>query len=242
MRWKVQLKGHELGLSDLSNSFRDDPKIFEEDGDYFIWSSRFGELDNYIDVLEETEVIIQNIRNFGRIDSLRVEELEAELVYELLDDGSEHIYLVASGDSVGVKLGPRRVLDADGNELEEFLPANRTYERTQVALRDDRVTELSQMLERGDSWVNLYRIYEHIEDNIKGDENIIELGWWEKKEKRLFKHTANSREAIGNKARHGKETIPAPSDPMDYHEAKQLIETLIDHWITYRQELDSNES
>jgi len=46
MRWKVGLDGNEQDLQDLCESFDEDPKIFEEEGDYYLWTSKFSELKN----------------------------------------------------------------------------------------------------------------------------------------------------------------------------------------------------
>lgn len=85
--------------------------------------------------------------------------------------------------------------------------------------------------------MNLYRIYEYIQDNIESEQNIVDQGWWSKSEKSLFKHTANSPEAIGHEARHGSPRESAPPDPMDHAEAKSLIDNLINNWLDHRKEV-----
>lgn len=134
-----------------------------------------------------------------------------------------------------MRAGPVRVTttDEDGNK-EVHQPADRTYELTQLAAKDDKVRELVGLLDKGDDWVNLYRIYEFIQANIDGDENIVDRGWWSSNEKDRFKQTANSRDAIGDDARHGQERIPAPDNPMNYSEAKTLVDSLIRNWLEHR--------
>jgi len=121
--------------------------------------------------------------------------------------------------------------------------AESTYEYTQLALEDDKVQELIELRDNGDSWANLYRIYEYIQANVETDDNIIEQGWWSESEKGLFKRTANSSEAIGYEARHGDDRVPAPSDSMDHAEAKSLIDSLINDWLRHREEgMESSEN
>lgn len=238
MKWKVRLEGDERGLEDLADSFDDDPEIFEDEGNYFVWSSRFEDLDDAGEVREVAQELVQYIRNFGERDSLWVEELEISHVHEILDDGSEHTYVRAEAATVQVKAGPVRVQPAsDEDEGPVHLPADRTQEWTQLALEDDKVAELAELLDQGDDWVNLYRIYEFIQANIESDDNIVAQGWWSQNEKDLFKRTANSREAIGDDARHGQERTEPPRNPISHAEAKRLIDTLIDHWLHHRQNL-----
>jgi len=166
-------------------------------------------------------------------DSITTTDLETAEVVKIDDDGSKQAYqtenAVAISDSVTVT-----VTLADGEERTVH-PVDRTYEWTSLALADNTVLELAELLDNGDSWVNLYRIYEFIQANIQDDDNIVEQGWWSASEKDLFKHTANSRDALGTDARHAKDQIPAPETPMSHEEAKRLIETLVERWLQHRQ-------
>lgn len=241
MRWKVRLIGDESGLNDLSESFDDDPEIFEEDGDFYLWSSRFEEINEDYEVRKTAEDIVRAIRNFGERNSLRIRELEVSHVTEMLDDGSEHTYVRAETANIVFSAGPVRVTTSDEDGSKDiYLPADRTSEWTRLALEDEIVGEFVGLLDQGDSWVNLYRIYEFVQDNIESEDNIVAQGWWSADKKDLFKQTANSRDAIGDDARHGQDQVPAPDDPMTYAEAKRLVETLIDHWLRHRQRISTS--
>lgn len=237
MRWKVKLEGHDVGLSDLANSFSDDPRIFRENEEYFLWSSCFEQMNNYLDVLEISREIIDTIRSFGGLDGIWLEGLDVRRIHEITDDGAENLYTLPDSTSILVKGGARRVTNEDGDEIPEYYPANPTYERTQLALEDEKVRELASILEKGHNWVNLFRIYEFIRDNIEGDKNIVEQGWWTRNKESLFTYTANSRGAIGNEARHAKKRKP-PDDPMNHAVAKYQIEILINNWIQHRRDLN----
>lgn len=236
MKWKVRLTGNESGLETLAESFIDDPEVFKEDDDFFLWSSRFKGLDKAGEVRNTAEEIVRTIRNLGAKDSLRTEDLQAAHVHEIRDDGTEHVTVQAEDATVRVGVGPTRVITTDekGNKM-VHRPADRTYELTQLAAGDEKTRELVSLLDKGDNWVNLYRIYEFIQANIDGDKNIVERGWWSSSEKDRFKQTANSRDAIGDDARHGQNRIPAPDDPMNYSEAKALIDSLGRSWLEHRK-------
>jgi|GEM_PF-4677663 len=235
MRWKVQLEGHAKGLEDLSESFDEDPRIFEEDGEYYLWSSQFERVDESIEVKDVGEDIVRTVRHLGELDSLRVGELEVVCVVEIQEDGSERKIAHVSGTAEATTTVSARV-SVDGKEPPPI--AESTYEYTRLALKDDKVQELIELRDNGDHWVNLYRVYEYIRDNTEGDENTVERGWWSNSDKSLFTHTANSPEAIGHEARHhGSGGPPSPSDPMTHSEAKSLINRLVENWIKHRRKI-----
>lgn len=238
MRWKVRLNGPESGLQNLEESFDDDPKIVAEDDEYYIRSQEFEELDDPDEIHKTATNFVKYIRNFGKRDPLQVSDLEASHVVKEQKDGTEHTYVQAETATVGVAASTARVVtEGEDGEEEVFLPADRTEEWTQLAIRDEKVSDLTNLLDRGDDWVNLYRIYEFIQDNIESEENIVDQGWWSESEKDRFKQTANSRDAIGDDARHANNRIPAPTNPMTKAEAKRQIDTLVDHWLQHRKQI-----
>lgn len=233
MRWKIQLDGHTTGLQELSEAFQNDPQIFEDEGEYYLWSAQFEALDNSRDVRDIGNDIVTTVRNLGEIDSLRIGELDISNIVKIQNDGSEKIIVHLSARGIGVGRGSARIQIDD----EELAPkATSTYKYTKLALKDNSVYELLRIRNNGDHWVNLYRIYEFIQDNIECDENIVAQGWWSKSEKNLFKRTANSPEAIGHEARHATGRS-APPDPMDHSEAKSLINGLIKNWLSHRESI-----
>lgn len=241
-RWKVRLDGSESGLQDLEESFDDDPQIVSEDDNYYIRSQDFEELDDPDEIRKRATDFVKYIRNFGKRDSLRVSDLEASHVVKEREDGTERVYVQAETATVGVAASRATVVtEGEGGDAEVFLPADRTEEWTQLAIRDERVGDLANLLDRGDDWVNLYRIYEFIQDNIESEDNIVDQGWWSESEKDRFKQTANSRDAIGDDARHANNSIPAPANPMTKAEAKRQIDTLVDHWLQHRKQVAESE-
>ncbi len=82
-----------------------------------------------------------------------------------------------------------------------------------------------------ETWSGLYKIYEAIEADVG---NIPRKGWCTKTELRKFKQTANSPEALGVHARHGK-VIQAPPDPVSLSSAKSLIRRLLNEWFKMKR-------
>lgn len=240
MRWEVKLQGNESGLEELAQSFSEEPKIVqrEADDEYVLLSSQFRGVEDVEEIREISNNIVRAIRAYGKRDSLKIEDLEAGGVMKISDDGTKHHFVSATSTVAMTSSATASVVSEDG-EVETFHPADRTYQWTQLALEDEKVSELAELLDKGDSWVNLYRIYEYIQDNIQDESNIVAQGWWSESEKNSFKRTANSRDALGNDARHGKDQVPAPEDPMTHAEATRLVETLVDRWLHHRESFNS---
>lgn len=78
------------------------------------------------------------------------------------------------------------------------------------------------------SWVDIYRILETVET----DEDPVDKGWISNTERNRFRHTANSVYAIGDEARHGKETTEPPKTPMSKKKALSLVDRIIGLWLS----------
>ena len=230
MKWKVRLTGDVKGLKILAESFTDDPEIFKEEDDFYLWCSQFEDLKDASEVRDTAREIVQTIRNIGLRDSLRTDDLQASHVRKMRDDGTERVFASLEAETVSVETRSMRInrTDEEGNEKVQR-PADRTYELTRIASEDEKIRELAGLLDNGEDWVNLYRIYEFIQANI------VEKDWWSSTEKDRFKRTANSREAIGDEARHADQTGGNPIDPMTHEEAKQLIRNLVIEWIESKE-------
>lgn len=82
------------------------------------------------------------------------------------------------------------------------------------------------------TWSELYVAYELVETNDA--DAMYDRGWVSKSALTLFKRTANSRTALGVHARHGDESWEAPSTPLAYDDAVELIRKLVKAWVSFR--------
>ena len=211
--------------------------MFKKDNEYYLWCSEFEGLDDHRDVLGEAKEVLERIEAFGGHDSLLIDDLDVRYIDHTPDNGKGGTYMHLGSAEIVIKASPSRMIETleDGTEVVVDAPADQTYEWTKLAREDEKVGELARLLNQDDNWVNLYRRYEFIQGNIFGAKNTVDRGWWTKKQKRLFKRTANSRGAVGDEARHGSTDIPAPDDPVTVAEAKRLIDTLVDNWLHHRR-------
>lgn len=78
------------------------------------------------------------------------------------------------------------------------------------------------------SWVNLYKVYELIRD---GAGDVVKRGWATKGELSRFTQTAQSRDSIGDAARHASKKFKAHATPMSLTEATDLVKSLLLNWL-----------
>jgi hypothetical protein len=81
------------------------------------------------------------------------------------------------------------------------------------------------------SAVNLYRVFEVIRENTKGEDHMVKNGWTTKPHTGRFRHTMNSVAALGAEARHGVEPTTPPTNPMSMLEAREFIQRLLALWL-----------
>jgi hypothetical protein len=103
-----------------------------------------------------------------------------------------------------------------------------------IAARDEAVARALRILAEPTSWHNLYRIFEVIRDNCRGEKWIRSHGWATKTAMDRFRHTANSPTAIGREARHGSERSTPPPNPVSIREARLLVETIVGGWLRWK--------
>jgi hypothetical protein len=105
-----------------------------------------------------------------------------------------------------------------------------------------RVLHLVELMLEGDEeidWGAGYSALEAIEHDLsaRGVDGRAR-GWWTNKERENFKKTANSAEALGVLARHGKPGgVAAPY--MSYSEASWYVRRVTGHWLTHLLEAEA---
>lgn len=235
MKWEVQLSGDEHDLRELEKSLTNDElRIIERDGQFFLETPRFSDLTTSEEVNAVTSDILPILTGAARLSLGGRTPLQISNIAKVREDGGRDIFVNlldtiqvrATAGSVGVE-----ITRSDGS-VEVVKPSNKVPNWVNVALRNDNVAKALRLFGSNEhDWVNLYRLYEVIEADVGGIDIIASEGWATKKAIKRFKHTANSPGAIGDSARHGKESSDPPADPMDLGEAVPLVEVILHNWL-----------
>ena len=149
------------------------------------------------------------------------------------EDGKQDATLFAEVGVIEVRaFSPTVTITRRDGTIEESHPADLVKDWAGIALRCDAVAKIFEILSGGVlDWVNLYRIFEIVADDLGGLESIDASGWVTKASMKLFKHTANSPSALGLEARHGASRTQPPIHPMSISEARALVNSIVHAWL-----------
>ncbi|MES2618114.1 MAG: hypothetical protein V4613_09550 [Bacteroidota bacterium] len=85
------------------------------------------------------------------------------------------------------------------------------------------------------SWINLYKIYEIIRDDVGDEVQLFKDFPNHKSNIKKFTNIANNRNAIGEKARHGSKKNAAPSYKLSIEEAHSIVRNLFEEWANTKE-------
>ena len=237
MTWKVRIIGDPRDLAELQQSFSSGPISIEstDNNEYYLISDNFQECANDSEVSEKASKLIAIISGASRIAlGGNIPITQSEIV-KVKEDGTESVFMHFH-DTLHVRDSFHlSIIDDAGNVIEEIKPADEVPSWVELGMRDDSVAKVFRLYSQELDWVGLYRIYEVIENDTGGLDALVSKGWARKASIKLFKHTSNSPGAIGDDARHGKESSQPPQKPMFLHEARNLVESLISQWLKSKQ-------
>ena len=77
-----------------------------------------------------------------------------------------------------------------------------------------------------------YKAWEVVCDAAGGLHQVVKIGWAAEPDRSRFTGTAQSRDELGDEARHASEKYKAPKDPMTLYEAQGFVRAVIQAWIT----------
>jgi len=232
MTWKVRIIGNQHDLAELERSLSDGGiSVAKGEDGFYLDYEPFATCQTVEEVLQLSSKVLAILNGATRL-ALGGNSIIAESgILQEHEDGTSKFYMHVS-DTINVQDSfSLKVMDSDGNVIKEIYPADEVPVWVSLGLKDDAVEKVFRLFGLQHDWVGLYRIYEIIEHDAGGIDAIASNDWGTKSSLKLFKRTANSPGAIGDDARHGKETTTAPPKPMLLSEARALIETLVHHWL-----------
>ena len=232
MEWFVKIRGERFDLEDLCKSVNSrELCIIQEGQDFILKSTDFNSLIDADEVRSKANEIIMLMNGAARLVKEMKKSLAVDCVVKVLDDGNRNFFIQpteATSTRCSVN-APDVAIDGVVQQVHQKGPISSWIT---VARHDVSVAMVLRLYGSGEhDWVGLYRIYEVIENDIGGVIKIVKNGWATNESIKLFKRTANSPGAIGDKSRHGLGATEPPKHPMKLSEAKSLVETIIHKWI-----------
>jgi len=232
MKWEVQINGDGRDLKELSKSLnKDELRIIETDGQFYLQSTHFESLETSEKVRAAALEMIPILTGATRLALGGRKPLEVGGIAKLKEDGTRDMHLFAFDTIHVTEVATLQIQGSDGT-VQVVNSAHKVPSWVKLGLSDLNVAKALRLFgtEKHD-WVSLYRIYEVIEEDVGGVDEIVDKGWAMKSSIRHFKHTANSPGAAGDASRHGKESTVPPTDPMDLGEARSIVEVILHNWL-----------
>jgi hypothetical protein len=232
MNWEVEIAGDGTDLTELSKCFTDiDFHIEEKDGQFLLTSTRFDSLSTYEEVASASADMLSLLTGSSRLALGGRIAITVAGIARIRTDGGRDIFM-SLADTVLIRdFIDLEIRNGDGS-IEVFRPAHEVPQWVKLGFSDQKVAKALRLIAASElDWVNLYRLYEVIEEDIGGMEGIVKAKWVTKESIKRFKHTANSPASIGDASRHGKESTTPPRNPMELSEARALIELILHSWL-----------
>lgn len=232
--WVVKLADPTPELATLAQSLSGVGISISNDGqDYELTSAQFVTCDDTDSVKQKAEEIVSILNGVSRLVLDGKSSFRVGAVYKRREDGRRDITVFTEPINirVGTFVTTSRLTHMDGT-IEEIGYSDTAKQCIGVALQKDSVANVLRILEsKPHDWVNLYRIFEIVASDVGGMDKISEMKWATKSKMRLFKHTANSPEAVGLEARHGVQSEQSPKQPMKIFEAQTMVKSIVRDWI-----------
>lgn len=203
--------------------------VIEVGGFYYLQSSEFKCLNSAEEVREKSKVLIKLINDSMKLIIDDFHNIEEDGVTPIGNSEKRihHVFLEAriklrarAKAKIEVKSEANKHPDSQSSLLEQLV---------HTAKNDNSFAEVMHFFSKN-TWIDLYKVYEIIKDDIGGKHNLINNKWATESELNRFTQTAQSKDAIGDDARHASKKYKPHSEPLSFNDAKSLIKRIINRW------------
>ena len=237
--WECKVAGPEPELKQLAQSLRTERLSVSRRGEgFYVRSSCLGEDPDVKSFRDAADRIVDCLSGAARLLLGATESIRL-VGFAEIDGGGKVGRQIAIAVVGHIKIrgysATVRMTDSNGNVV-EYRPADAAIDWVQSAMSNEAVFNVLKIMSPKNEmdWVNLYRIYEIVVNDVKGLGEIVRREWATKKAINRFKRTANHPDAVGLHARHGFLKEAPPERPMLLSEARALVETIVHGWLRER--------
>jgi hypothetical protein len=231
--WLARLKGHGFDLEELSDHFRSPERNVtkDEDGHYYLRSIEFDSMANDEAVRERALELVELMNQAAKYhagDGYRGVELDG--ITRTDEDGNRtHYVTLLSSLEARSRMSAKLTVVRESDSADTPRPPSEGESMVTLAERDARVADALRFFARGD-WVNLYKAWEVVGDAAGGAHVIVTNGWADRDTQSRFTGTAQSKDELGDDARHASGKYKAPKNPMTLDEARAFVKSVMEAW------------
>ena len=222
----VELVGEEkIDIDDLKEvlNLKDWMIITDEEKDY-LTSTKLNKISDYHEIIAGANEFLYILNGLANIFNFNHKNVDTGNI-KIIEDGKYNLVLMTGTGEWRTRT--RGTLAG--------LTGKSLLERTE----DDKNIRDVAYFFKEINWWNLYKIFEIIRHDVGGEKNFRNLKLIEKDKYKLFTETANSRSAIGDKARHATPNNKKPKTDLTLKEAYKIILQLFWNWIHYKERVST---
>jgi len=240
VRWKLELDGEQEELRGLSKMFApcDAPglRVWFDEEKCYLHAPDFEALADATAVHDRGELLVRRLNGLGLLKFGSFRPVTAGSVRGpgagsiTVFPGTATLYLPSRALLAYLDYTPRRPPAMNATVGPIALPPTEHWADAgdRYAPDVDDALLLLTLAAASEDWRLLYVVFEIVEDHVGKRSKLLR----DRKSKiDRFKHTANSRRALGTKARHGHRRHLPPRRPMTFGEARKLVEDLLREWL-----------
>lgn len=229
----MSLSGEALDLEQVADLFSQsqNPMIRREGDTFFLSEAGLSSLPGDVEKRDRAVEIVELVNGAAHLHWTNHRDLSVGgRVVTIGDDGSRSESLVVVAQPAIERSRALGVTVVIGG-VPSPAPPPAPPRWVEAAFQDDDVAAALRILADPDvAWGRLY----HVFDLVQADVGSGIRQWATRGECDRFTHTANSRLALGDEARHGHTGFQPPQNPMTLGEARQLIRKIVTGWLEAR--------
>ena len=240
MHWQIEISGDPDRLRQANIDLYGSEISIAQEGENFFLESKLFLSELSWDEISKIAIRIINTLNGAMNQAGKGGGIITQYGFpiKVMDDGVKEVAIRIVGKPIlGIPAALIRVYDGEGNIAKPTPTTNFVPSLVGLGLVDDEVADILRWWGKEKlDWFTLYKIYEIILKSAANDQvsKLAKLGWASPAEIKLFKGTVNSKDAIGDEARHAVQKNASPRNPMKFHVAESLIRRLIRHWLNHK--------
>lgn len=227
MRVLVKLTGESLDIDDLKSVLQTSPwKITEEADGTFLSSPILDNLTDPKEIDSKAKQFLDAINGAVNIIHSNHKNVDTGIIKQKGDNGGYNITVLLEST---IEARSRMTATLTTN----FSPSTSNSQTSvenwiEKAERHQSVRDVLHFF-NDDTWWNLFKIFEIIRDDLSGQKGFRKL--LNRKEIKHFTQAAQSRELLGDLARHASKKYKRPVKDITFAEARGIIINLFNSWI-----------
>jgi hypothetical protein len=230
--WRAHIQGEQFDLQELRESLAGhDPNIIVDGPNFYVTSTEWNQLEA-AEVLQRAKELIQRLEDVAHLYSADTTPLKIGGLVRIDEEGRKHHILIAEAGAYAISGSRARAIAtvSGAKATVEVKQEHQIIRHLRLSRERPDVRDALTFFRQGD-WFNLYKAYELVGDDVGGKTGIASKKFISADDLRRFTGTAQSREQLGDSARHASKQYNGAEPPMSPQEARDTIRTLLRKWI-----------